>query len=134
MKTASTIAAKFLRSKSHADLTKLWKESSENIKNAISKVIVFNNDETPIITFDLNTNYWWVLTNQRLIVKDSQGLKKIDFKEIKAVEIKKIIEGNVSKSECSSIQLKVNNNYMDLELEKGTWPIIINILRFVAPQ
>jgi|GEM_PF-2576694 len=131
MKTASTIAAKFLRGQSHSDLTRLWKESSENIKNAISKAIIFNTDEIPIITFSHNTNYWWVLTNQRLIIMDSQTLIKIDFKEIEAVEVKKIIEGSISKLECSSIQLKINNSYMDIELEKGTWPNMFNIFRFV---
>ena len=131
MKSVKTIEAKFLRSKTAAKQTGLWKNASDNTKLVVLKQLSFNASEEPIIIFCKKEGFQWLLTNERLVISGNDKISSISISEIENVELKNIIEGRVSKAECSSIQLLIKNVYFDLEVEPLTWSIMFSILSFM---
>ena len=131
MKSPKTIEAKFRRSKIETKLTKLWIDASSHMQLTVLKEIALNDSETPIILYFVNESQWWVITNERIFVRQINEITFINLSDIERVELKKLFEGEVEKNKCTSVQLFVKNQYWDFNLEAGTWPLIYEILRFM---
>ena len=78
-------------------------------------------------------NYWWVISNQRLIILDNGKYFNLLLSEISKVELKDIFHEDVQKLENKSIHIHLNNEVYKLLLEKSTWPIIYEIIKFLIP-
>lgn len=133
MKSPSVIEAKFLRSKTQASFTKLWKEVNQGDKELILNNVNLLVDEAIIIYFLPNQTYWWLLTNKRLIIADNQHVTYVPLAEVKRVEAKEIFEDRVSKSENTNLSLYfLNDGELKLKLEQQTWPVIYEVLKFIT--
>ena len=106
--------------------------NAEKAKPVLS-VIELLSDETAIICFIPNDTYWWVLTDERLIVKESQ-ITYLKFQEINSIELSEIFEGEQSKSELASIDITTASSKFKLKVEKGSWHVIYNILKFLISK
>ena len=83
IKSPSVIEAKFRRSNIKAELTYLWKDAPETTRTLISNKITFLGNETPIIIYYLSVNYWWVVTNDRILILNIDTFQIIKLLEIK---------------------------------------------------
>jgi len=127
MKT-SIIKAKFKRNSQELKHTFLWEIAPQDLKLKVKDKIDI--DEEPLIIFDDKTdNKFWCLTNKRIFISDKfdyiyiNDLRKVDILDIKKNPNNKI----------NSIELVL---YSDLEIskiivEKKSWHIIYNILKFI---
>ena len=134
MKSASTIRAKFKRLNVNATNTSLWEEVNEEIKNKVKQQIQLVEGETKILFVLINSSYWWILTDQRLILNRRNLINYFNLRDIKKVEPKRLFEGEVSKQECSELDLYVNDQQIRLKLEESTWYAIYNILKSVTSK
>jgi len=132
MKTVSTVEAKFKRSGIKSQATKLWRETDHSIRDLILEKAHLQLNEEPIINYYRNPLFWWLLTNERLLIFNTDDVVFYNLADITKVELKALFEGNVEKQDCTSVHIYVKDRYIDLDLENGTWPIIYNILRFVT--
>jgi len=131
MKSESVIKAKFRRLNISTSNTCLWGEVSQDIRNELDKQILMIEEEKKIFLVFTNSSYWWVLTNQRLILKDNDTVSYFNLDDINKVEPKSIFERGASKQECSELSLNVKDREIQLRLEENTWHAIYNILKFV---
>lgn len=125
----SIIEAKFRRSKIDLDKTKLWKTFDINQKEYISNKINLIDNEKELICY-YNDDYWWLLTNNNLIVSDKENIKYIKLFEIFKIELSTNIK-NINSTEVF-VGIFYQDNKIKLELEKSSWPIIIEILKFMT--
>lgn len=131
MKSDSVIRAKFRRLNISTANTNLWQDVTENIKNEVDRQVQMVEGEIKIILVFLNPTYWWILTNQRLILNKKQVIHCFNLTDIKKVEPKKLFEGDVSKKECAELDLNINDRKTRLKVEENTWQGVYNILKFV---
>lgn len=132
MKSVSAIEAKFLRKGVSTHLTKLWKEMDEPTKQIILDKVNLHSAEFVILNYFPNTAYFWILTNNRLIVINEDKFQYLPISEIKKVELSEIFDNQVSKQQNTGIHILINDEYIRLSLEPDTWPIIYDILKFVT--
>jgi hypothetical protein len=130
MKSASIIGAIFSRSKIQPACTYLWKAMLPSIKLVISDQTTFNTGEDPILSFYIDSNKWWLLTTERIILSYG-SIKNIYISEIQNVDLNELFEERTNKSDLNTIQLKINNIFFDLEVEKRTWHVVFNMLKFM---
>jgi hypothetical protein len=126
------IEAKFLRSSNQGEHTKLWKDAGTQTKDIIRTQIDFLEEEVAILFYLEVENYWWLLSNKRLLIHEASQTCKYDLTDMTNAEMKDLYEDKVSKTECASIQLTINGIIISLLLEKRTWPIAATILQFIA--
>lgn len=131
LKAQSTIEAKFLRDRNLKVHTRIWKDTPEQIKNKIFEVITLDDGESPIICYYPNSGYWWLLTSFKILVFERNEVNVIMLSDIQAVELKKLFDGDVAKQECDAVQLKINGVYIDLKVERRTWPIVFTVIQFI---
>ncbi|HTD40181.1 MAG TPA: hypothetical protein VK671_06135 [Mucilaginibacter sp.] len=134
MKSPGTIEAKFKRSKTKAELTKLWSEIDSYTKDIILKKIRLGLREVPILYFYSNPLLGWVLTDKRLLILGNDETTQFSLNEFEKVELQKLFDGETNKMECSSIQLFTKFECVDLSVENGTWPIIFSLFQFIISK
>ena len=133
MENTSIIKAKFIRLKVKADCTKLFNEFGEIERGIINEKIDYLSNEEPIFSFYSGIDYWWVVTNFRLIISGNNTTSFIIFEEVKSVQLNEIFENDVKKTECKNIEIKlVNEEEVKLRVEENTWYAIYNILKFLC--
>ena len=126
----SIIEAKFRRSKIDLDKTKLWRTVNIDQQESILNKISLTQDEKELICY-YNDDSWWLLTTNNLIVCNKENIKQIKLFEIFKIELSNNIK-NINSSEFF-IDILYNNNIIKLELEKSSWPIIVEILKLITP-
>jgi len=131
MKNPSTVEAIFSRSKIQPAFTYLWKTVPLSIKDEIADRTSFNPQEKPILSFYVASNKWWLLTTERIIL-NYDTIETIYLNDIQNVELKKLFEEDTKKLELNTIQLKINNKYFDLEVEKRTWHVVFRMIQFMV--
>ncbi|PKF74192.1 hypothetical protein [Chryseobacterium sp. PMSZPI] len=124
------IEAKFRRSKLMLDKTKLWKTIDILKQQVISSKINLEYDEKELICF-YNYDYWWLFTTKNLIVNDNKSLLYISLFEISKIDLPANIK-NINHPEAY-IDIYFQDKKVKLQLEKFSWPIMIEILKFVTP-
>lgn len=134
MKSESAIRAKFKRLNVKSSNTKLWEDVHENIRSKVEQQIKMVDGEIKILFALIDASYWWILTNHRLILSENDFIRYFNLDEIDKVEPNQIFEGEVSKQECSELNLYLDNGRVDLKLEQNTWHAIYNILKFVISK
>lgn len=130
-KSSSVVEAKFRRFKINSKNTKLWKEVSEDVKSEITKEIKILDSEVKVLYFFENSSYWWLLTNQRLILSIEDAISYFNLEDIIKVEPTRVFENDVSKQNNCQLTLCFEDNKFELVVEKGTWHAICNILKFI---
>lgn len=132
MKSVSVIEAKFLRSKLSTAHTKPWKETDSLIQNRIIESIVPLREELFVLCFFPNENYWWVITNMRLIISECNSIQYLPLESIEKIEISGILNGSETKQAAQTIYLESQHRKVNLITEKGTWHVIYDILKFIT--
>jgi len=132
MKSSSIIQSKFLRSRTSAVQTKIWSFMEDDRKKTITEGIELLLGEEIILCFFPDQTYWWLLTNLRLIINEDSQLSYIQLSEVEKVDLRQIFENNISKYENESIVLYTVDGEISLKLEKLTWPIIYEVLKFAT--
>ncbi|MBB6369650.1 hypothetical protein [Chryseobacterium shigense] len=125
----SIIEAKFRRSKLDLDKTKLWRTVNIDQQESILNKISLTQDEKELICY-YNGDNWWLLTTNNLIVCNKENIKQIKLFEIFKIELSNNIK-NINSSELF-IDISCNDNIIKLELEKSSWPIIVEILKLIT--
>ena len=100
------------------------------IKAAISDRTTFNTDEEPILCFYKNSDKYWVLTTERIILS-YDSIENIYLNDIQNIELYKLFNESTNKLHINTIQLEINNKLFDLEVEERTWHVIFNMLKFM---
>lgn len=130
--STSTIVAKIKRLDIKGFSTKFFDKLDFNIREVIDNNIELHNNEKFILCYYLNTDYWWVITNLRLLINENEQTESYLFDSIKTVEVKDIFEGGISNQECDRLQLILQNGQeKNLNLENNTWFSILNLLKFL---
>jgi hypothetical protein len=132
MKKASIIRAKFLRSNIQTTTTMLWVELKD--KELIRSNIRLLENEEVILCYVPNTKYWWLLTEQRLIIFEDLKVKYIQFVKINSIEPKEVFDAEKSKYDSTKLVLDTPDGDMVLIVEEGTWHVIYSILKFVVDK
>src|SRR6185503_12915504 len=101
MKSVSTVEAKFKRSKTECQATKLWRETDPLIWDLILEKTHLRTDEKPIINYYRNPLFWWLLTNERILIFNTDDVMSYNLADITRVEMKTLVEGKVDKLECA---------------------------------
>jgi hypothetical protein len=128
----STIKAKITRLNIKAASSKLYDDLEIDIKDIISKVVTYLNDEQPIFCYYLDSNYWWLLTNLRLIIEKNSVICYHLYNDIEQVNVRDIFEAGISNQECARLQILLKNgNEVDLDVEINTWFSVFNLLKFL---
>ena len=131
MKSQSAIEAKFIRLNVKASSTKLFADLNSAIQKSIKQSIPLLDDEKIVLCYVPQKEYWWAITNCRLILSENHQYNIIDFEDIESIEANDIFDNDVTKQDCTRLELKVHYKYINLEVEKGTWHLIYNIIKFV---
>lgn len=133
MKKLSVIEAKFKRLNINTNFTKLFNELDDIQKGIIIEETNFIDEEKPAFAFFYNTNYWWSVTNHRLIIYQDTIITNIFFEEIKNVELKEIFEEEIRKEDCEVINIILfNKSEVKLKVEKNTWFSVYNMFLFLC--
>lgn len=132
MKSLSAIEAKYRRGKLRSESTRLWKNTDALIQNEIVRSIELLAEEVIVICFYSNDDYWWVITNKRLIVKESPKVYYIFLSDIEKIRIEDMVYSNSSKLSSQTLFLEYKQGSLGLKLEKGTWHVIYDILKFIT--
>jgi hypothetical protein len=133
MKNISTIKAKFTRLRVSAECTKLFNEFDEQTRKIINEKIDYLRDEEAIFSFYYGIDYWWVVTNFRLIIVDRNTTFSIIFEDIKSIQLNEIFEKDVKKMECKNIEMILaNEEEVELRVEENTWYAVYNIFKFLC--
>ena len=133
MKKISVINAKIRRLNLKAEYTKFFNELGKNEKEIIEKEVVYINDEEPIFCFFSKIEYWWVITNLRIVICENNIVTYNPFEEIIQVQLNDIFEGEISKEECQNLEINLRNGEeIKINVEKNTWYAIYNIIKFLA--
>lgn len=127
----SIIEAKFLRSKTKSIYTLLWGKMNNPAKKFILSQVQLLLNERPIICFSPNNSYWWLLTDKRFMFYEKNHINYYSLNEFERVELKDLFEDRTNKQECSSMIFYISKDLININLEKGTWPIIYDIFKFV---
>lgn len=128
----STIAAKIKRLNIKGVSTKFYHELDPNFRVIIGSSIDLLNDEQFVFCYYLNADYWWVITNLRLLVSENEVVNSYSFDSIKSVEAKDIFEEGVTNQECNRLQLTLQSGQeKNLNLENNTWFSVLNLLKFL---
>jgi hypothetical protein len=134
VKAVSTIRAKFVRDRPSLNSTRLWEEFNEAIQEHIISRLILTDQEVIIVAYFKSPNCWWLLSNKNLITHSDGLVQVIALSEIRKVELDAVFERNTSKHDANLIGLRLQNDLVQLELEKRAWPTIYNLLRFVISQ
>lgn len=130
--STAIIVAKIKRLNIKGVSTKLYDEFDTDFKKIIDNSIDLRNDEQFILGYCFNTNYWWIITNFRLLVKENDLINNYFFDNIKSVEAKDIFEKGISNEECNSLQLTLQSGKeKSLIVENYTWFSVLNLLKFL---
>lgn len=114
--------------------TKFWDDCGDILRTLISNAITFDRNEEPVLVYYEDDLYWWLLTNDKLIINNGRDVFKLNFSDIKCVEFDEIKQGRIRKELCTSLQLITNSWYYVLKIEERSWPIIYNLLKFVIAK
>lgn len=127
---SSIVESKFKRSKLNLNKTKLWNMLTiEQKKYIINNTKLIDSDQN-IICYYPNDKYWWLITNNHLVISDNEKILFINLFDISKIEIVSNIKYIDSKE--TSIYIFFNNIQVELHLEKNSWTIIIEILKFIT--
>lgn len=129
MFSISAIKGKFERSGIDFRKTFLWEKTSSSEKQKISNDLRV--DEIGIIYYGESIEYFWLLTNERIIISNKKfynlsDLIKVDFVNIKANPAEKISNRELTLF-TNSIQFK-------LFLEENSWHVFYNIFKFIIDK
>ena len=132
MKKTSVIIAKIRRLNLNSESTTLFYELEEVKRKFVEKSIEFIYEEEPIFCFFFKTDYWWVITNFRIIVSENYSISYHFFEEVKSIHLKDIFENEIIKEECENIEIKLENgDEVKLNVEKKTWHSVYNLVKFL---
>ncbi|MBK0380891.1 hypothetical protein [Mucilaginibacter segetis] len=131
MNNSSVVEAKFIRGKIKSKSTTLWISTDNFKKESIQNKFHFDENEKPIICYFKNSSYWWLLTNMLLAIYNNDKITNYKLVDIERVELNNLFDGTIDKKEYSNLDLYIGNQHIQLGLEKGTWPIIYNIFKFI---
>jgi hypothetical protein len=129
MFSISAIKGKFERSEIDFRKTFLWEKISFSEKQKFSTDLKV--DEIGIIYYTESPEYFWLLTNERIIISNEKfynlsDLIKVDFVNIKANPSEKISNRELTLF-TNSIQFK-------LFLEENSWHVFYNIFKFIIDK
>ncbi len=83
-------------------------------------------------THYLNADYWWVITNLRILVCENELVDSYLFDNIDSIRVDDIFVSGVSNSECNRIQLILDSGQViNLNLEYHTWGSVASLLQFL---
>lgn len=125
----SVIEAKFKRSNLNLVKTKLWKTLETSQQQLILSEIKQIDSDRKFICF-YNYNYWWLLTNKDLVISDNGNVLCIGLFEISKIELSADIKSMDSTEVIFDVFYK--DEIIKLQIEKSSWPIVIEILKFVT--
>lgn len=129
---ASTIKAKIARLNIHAESSKLYDDLEDDKKNAIGNTIAFLGNESPVFCYFLSYEYWWVLTDMRIIIRKKNIVESYHYGDIEQILVSDIFELGLSNQECNRLQLLLSSGKLiNLDLEINTWFSVLNILKFL---
>lgn len=131
MKNVTSVRAKYLRLNLETKSTQLFEEVNEVDRKKILEKVELLENEVIIISFIKDFNYWWVITNLRLIVLENNSIDYFDFQNIAKVKLNEIFNGNKEKQECMNIDFVYQDNTLKIEVEENTWHGVFNILKFM---
>lgn len=126
----SLIKSKFLRSRPNLQLTRLWEQNDNVIKEDIAGSIKLSEDEVPIISYYPSNHYWWLLSNNALYVTEIGAVTKYDFKDLKAVEIPQISDND----EGQQLKIIHKGDIINLNIEISSWAVLYSIFKFVIAK
>lgn len=131
MKSVSSIRSKYLRLNVKGLYTKLYEQISDVDRDFLFDNLSLLGDEKILVTYLADRDYWWVITNVRLIACEKGRQLAFRLNNIKQLELREIFGGSSSKEENSIIDLLVMDTPIKLKVETGTWHAIYNILKYV---
>ncbi|UZT99828.1 hypothetical protein ODZ84_09795 [Chryseobacterium fluminis] len=128
--SSSVIKSKFKRSKLNLNKTKLWEELSLSVQQIISAEINLIDNEQEIICY-YNNEYWWILTNRGITIYDNKNISHIKLSEILNIEL----PGDIKKNSTNDfLKIFTQNIVETLKLEKSSWFVIVEILKFITKK
>ncbi len=129
MFSISAIKGKFERSGIDFRKTFLWEKISSSEKQKISTDLKV--DEKGIIYYTESAEYFWLLTNERIIISNEKfynlsDLIKVDFINIKANPSEKMSNRELT--------LFTNSTQFNLFFEENSWHVFYNIFKFIIDK
>jgi len=125
---SSIIKSKIKRSGIALQDTQIFED--KNTVNDFTFNFLLNEYEEIIMKFENDINKW-VLTNYRLLFPNR--LSQILLGDIIGVDIQSIRNQESTKTNNTSIDLLLNNQKsVSLNVEKGTWPLMFEIFKYIA--
>lgn len=129
MKSTSAIRAKFLRHDQVANLTKLWEDCEKEARKCILHHLKKHKIEAnPIIAFFESNSYFWIISNEVLLLKETECIEKIPFGDIIRLEFDRDFKENSQQR----MQFLYDGNKKSIKVETGTWHIVYNMFKFLV--
>jgi len=125
----SIVEAKFRRSNLNLKETKLWNMLTTEKKICIiDKTKIIDSDQN-IICYYPNDKYWWLITNNHLVIFDNEKMLFIKLFDILKIEI----TSNIKYTDFKEvIHICCNHIQVELHIEKDSWTIIVELLKFIT--
>jgi hypothetical protein len=130
MKKPFTVKAKFMRSKSNLELTKLWDDLDDLKKVSILKNLDIHSSEEPVLSFYKDAGLWWLLTSERLFIYNDNLVEELQLNEVVDVDVPELFQGTVPKTECDKIRIILQETTIDLTIEERSWHVIYPLFKF----
>jgi hypothetical protein len=133
MLSISAIEAKYKRAMLNVTDTFLWSDMSNDQKDAISTQVELALGERVIIYYCKSLDYWWVITNQRLIISDNKTLSFCPFEMIIKVDFPGAEKIEANKKGIDSVNIVLSGGYSKLVfVENTTWHFFYDLLRVLS--
>lgn len=131
MLAVSTIEAKFRRSKINSKNTFLWSQLSDHKKEIIISYVLFSEGEQCWIMYEKSKDYFWIITNQRIIIFCDGTIRYYSYQMVSSVQFPLIDEKN-DKRNVDNLNLVLNDcSCLIVFVESTTWHFIYGLLRLL---
>jgi hypothetical protein len=132
MKSLSVIKAKFRRSPPESKLFQLWDDESDSNKQIIREALPAIKNESVILCYFESKNYWWIITNDQLIVNGSNEILYVPVDQIKSVEMNDLMDGNNEDKIDATIYIHTPKKIIRLPTKEKVWMTAFELLVFIT--
>lgn len=129
MFSISAIKGKFKRCGIDFRKTFLWEETSSSERQKFSTDLRV--DEIGIIYYGESVEYFWLLTNERIIISNEKFYNLSDLIKVDFVNIKETPSEKISNRELT---LFTNTIQFKLFFEENSWHVFYNIFKFIIDK
>lgn len=110
----------------------LFDNAPSKIRNFVLIKTIHLKVDDIIILYFIDETYFWLITNNQLVIFQEQNINYIDFLDINKVSVpEQLFKREIEKLELNFLLIQTEKGLFNLRVEKKTWPLVLKLLQFV---